>query len=301
MNAERSTITLADGRRVEVLAEGPGDGLLLVTHHGTPGGGLVTYRPKAEAELARGLRSIHFSRPGYGDSTPRPGRSVADVAGDVAEILDVLGAETFVTWGASGGGPHALACAALLPGRCLAAATIAGAAPRDAAGLDWLAGMGPENIEEFRAAEGGEADLTAYLEKEAASLGAVTGADIIEGLGGLIGDADKAVLTGEYADYQASALKAALRSGIAGWREDDLAFISDWGFSFAADAGASVAIWQGDQDRMVPFGHGQWLAAHVPGAQAHLLPGEGHLSLAEHHYGQILDDLIARASRGAHR
>ena len=301
MNAERSTIMLADGRRVQVLAEGPGDGLPLVTHHGTPGGGLVTYRTKTEAELARGMRSIHFSRPGYGDSTPRPGRSVADVAGDVAEILDALGAETFITWGASGGGPHALACAALLPGRCLAAATIAGPAPRDAAGLDWLAGMGPENIEEFRTAERGEADLTAFLEKEAGGLGAVTGAGIVEGLGGLIGDVDKAVLTGEYADYQASALKAAVRSGIAGWRADDLAFISDWGFSFGVDGGASVAVWHGDQDRMVPFGHGQWLAAHVPGATAHLLPGEGHLSLAEHHYGEILDDLIARASRGAHR
>ena len=123
MNAERSTITLADGRTVEVLTEGPPDGLPLVSNHGTPGGGLVSYPPMTETELARGLRTIHFARPGYGQSTPRAGRSVADVAGDVAEILDALGAETFITWGASGGGPHALACAALLPGRCLAAAS----------------------------------------------------------------------------------------------------------------------------------------------------------------------------------
>jgi pimeloyl-ACP methyl ester carboxylesterase len=312
VNAERSTITLADGRTVEVLTQGPPDGLPLVTHHGTPGGGLVTYPPKTETELARGLRTIHFARPGYGESTPRAGRSVADVAGDVAEILDALGAERFITWGASGGGPHALACAALLPARCLAAATIAGVAPSDAEGLDWLAGMGPENIAEFGAAQRGAADLTAYLEKEAAGLGDLTGADIINGLGGLIGDADKAVLTGEYADYQAASLRASLRTGIAGWHEDDLAFVTGWGFSFgsaapgaaavpgtAGDAGAwaPVAIWQGDDDRMVPFGHGQWLAARIPGARAHLLPGEGHLSLAEHHYGEILDDLLRLAGR----
>ncbi len=259
----------------------------------------MTYPPKAEAELARGLRAIHFARPGYGDSTPQPGRAVADVAGDVEGILDALGVATFITWGASGGGPHALACAALLPDRCLAAATIAGVAPSDAEGLDWLAGMGPENIEEFGAAQRGEADLTAFLEKEAAGLGNLTGADIIDGLGGLIGDADKAVLTGEYADYQASALKASVRTGIAGWRDDDIAFVADWGFPLGpAGLPVPVALWQGDDDRMVPFSHGQWLAARVPGAQVHLLPGEGHLSLAERHYGEILDDLLRLAGLG---
>ena len=171
-------------------------------------------------------------------------------------------------------------------------------APREAPGLDWLAGMGPENIAEFGAAVAGPAELTGYLEKEAAGLGSVTGASIIEGLGGLIGDADKAVLTGEYADYMAASLHASVDPGVAGWFEDDLAFVAGWGFSFGADA-APVAIWQGDDDHMVPFGHGQWLAAHVPGAQAHLLPGEGHLSLSVNHYGQILDDLLALAGRGA--
>ena len=210
-----ATITLADGRRIAVLAEGPEDGIPLVRHHGTPGGGLVPYPPMTETELARGFRSIHLARPGYSQSTPRPGRRVADVAGDVAEILDALGAGTFLTIGWSGGGPHALACAALLPGRCLAAASVAGVAPREAAGLDWLAGMGPENIEEFRAAEAGPAELTAFLEKDAAGLGSVTGASIIEGLGGLIGDADKAVLTGEYADYMAASLHASVDPGLA--------------------------------------------------------------------------------------
>ena len=171
-------------------------------------------------------------------------------------------------------------------------------APREAAGLDWLAGMGPENVEEFGAAEAGPAELTAFLEREAADLGSVTGASIIEGLGGLLGDADKAVLTGEYADHMAASLHASVGTGLDGWFEDDQAFVAGWGFSFGADA-APVAIWQGGDDRMVPFGHGQWLAAHIPGAQAHLLPGEGHLSLSVNHYGQILDDLLALAGRAA--
>jgi pimeloyl-ACP methyl ester carboxylesterase len=304
MQTERLTIALTDGRTVEVLALGPPGGLPLVVHHGTPGGGLVPYEPTSEIAIGHGLRVIHFARPGYSRSSPRPGRRVANVAGDVAEILDALGAETFVTHGTSGGGPHALACAYLLPGRCLAAASIAGVAPRDAEGLDWLAGMGPENIEEFAAAESSPADLTAFLEKEAGALGAVTGGDIIAGLGGLIDDADKAVLTGEFADYRAAALRAAVARGIAGWYEDDMAFASDWGFDLGPDSApvtgvpdlddqpAPVAVWQGDQDRMVPFSHGQWLAAHLPGARVHLLPGEGHISLEHHHYNDILTDLL---------
>jgi pimeloyl-ACP methyl ester carboxylesterase len=307
MQTERLTIALTDGRTVEVLALGPPGGLPLVVHHGTPGGGLVPYDPPTEIAIRHGLRVIHFARPGYSRSSPRPGRRVANVAEDVAEILDALGAETFVTHGTSGGGPHALACAYLLPGRCLAAASIAGVAPRDADGLDWLGGMGPENIEEFGAAESSPADLTAFLEKDAAILGAVTGGDIITGFGGLIDDADKAVLTGEFADYRAAALRAAVARGIAGWYEDDMAFVSDWGFELGPGTApvtgepdldarpAPISVWQGDQDRMVPFSHGQWLAAHLPGAHAHLLPGEGHISLEHHHYDAILSDLLGLA------
>ncbi len=311
IESERRTIGLEDGRRVEILAAGPPEGLPLVLHNGTPSG-LVLYPPMIEAASVRGLRTVLPARPGYGGSTPQPGRRVADVAGDVAAILDALGADTFLTAGWSGGGPHALACAALLPGRCLAAATLAGVAPRDAAGLDWLAGMGPENIEEFAVAERGSEALTEFLAKAAHELAEVTGAEVAAGLGGLIAAADQAVLTGDFADYLAAAFRAAVSSGTAGWRDDDLAFASDWGFSFRADAPLSagtlvgagerrvpVAIWQGDQDRMVPFAHGQWLAGHVPGARAHLVRGEGHLSLVRHLYGDILDDLLHRAGIAA--
>jgi pimeloyl-ACP methyl ester carboxylesterase len=172
-------------------------------------------------------------------------------------------------------------------------------APYPAEGLDWLAGMGPENVAEFGAAMHGEAALTAFLDQEAATLAAVTGETVANALAGLVIEADKAVLTGEFANHVAACLRTALSSGVAGWRDDDLAFTSDWGFSLgwdspspAAEQPAPVAVWQGDQDRMVPFAHGQWLAAHVRGARVHLMPGDGHLSMTVSAFDRILDDLL---------
>jgi pimeloyl-ACP methyl ester carboxylesterase len=306
---ERRTVTRPDGRVIEFLVAGPADGLPLVLHEGTPCG-LVLYPPTVRAAALRGLRVVLAARPGYEGSTPRPGRRVVDVAGDTAAVLDDLGADSFVTAGWSGGGPHALACAAALPGRCLAAASIAGVAPYLASdgrrpegvssGLDWLAGMGPENVAEFGAALAGEAELTAFLRREAATMGAVTGQDVAQAFGGLVIEADQAVLTGQYADHVAACLRAALSSGIAGWRDDDLAFTRDWGFSLDGEPPLRAAIWQGDQDRMVPFAHGQWLAAAIPGARVHLMPGDGHLSMTVSAFDRILDDLLDLAGLERH-
>jgi pimeloyl-ACP methyl ester carboxylesterase len=295
MDAERRLVTLPDGRDIDLLLAGPADGLPLVMHEGTPVG-LVLFPATVQAAQDRHLQPILMARPGYERSTPRPGRRVADVAADVAAVLDALGLDTFVTAGWSGGGPHALACAALLPGRCLAAASIAGAAPHDARGLDWTAGMGPENVAEFGAAVAGPQALTEFLDREAASLGAVTGSGVAAALGGLIADADRAVLTGEFADHLAAAVHASVSTGIAGWRDDDLAFVADWGFTLDGNGKLPVAVWQGDQDRMVPYAHGQWLAANIPGARAHLLPGEGHLTIGVSGIGRILDDLLDLAN-----
>jgi pimeloyl-ACP methyl ester carboxylesterase len=291
VDTERRSITRPGGRVIEFLVAGPADGLPLVLHEGTPCG-LVLYSPTVRAAGLRGLRVILAARPGYEGSTPRPGRRVADVAEDTAAVLDDLGADSFVTAGWSGGGPHALACAAALPGRCLAAASIAGVAPYRAPGLDWMAGMGPENVAEFGAALRSEAELTAFLDREAATLSTVTGQDVAKAFGGLVIEADQAVLTGAYADHIAACLRAAVSTGIAGWRDDDLAFTRDWGFSLAGERPPRAAIWQGDQDRMVPFAHGQWLAGAIPGARVHLMPGDGHLSMTVSAFDQILDDLL---------
>lgn len=283
------TIGLPDGRTMEVLTAGPPDGLPVVMHHGTPAGP-VAWPATTDAARVRGLRLILPVRPGYAGSTPRPGRRVADVAGDVAAVLDALGCDAFVTAGWSGGGPHALACSALLRGRCLATAAIASVAPYQADGLDWLGGMGPENVREFGAAISGKAELSAFLGDGAAAMRTIQAEDLIAGLGGLLSDADKSVVTGEFAGYLAASLRSACSNGFEGWRDDDLAFVTGWGFPL--DAVGNVAIWQGSEDRMVPQAHGAWLAKHVPGAQARLRRGEGHLTFTARGLGEVFDDLI---------
>lgn len=295
INDDRALIPLPGGRTLDVLVSGPSDGLALVFHSGTPGG-LADPCPMTGAASARGLRTVRYARPGYSRSAPQPGRRVADAAADVAAILDWLGIGKFVTAGWSGGGPHALACAALLPGRCLAAASIAGIAPCDSPGLDWLAGMANENVEEFGAAAAGEQELSQFLGAAAARLRDITGAALAAGLGGLVSAVDAAVASGDFADYLAASFREALRDGIAGWRDDDLAFVADWGFPAGPrDLQVPVSIWQGDQDLMVPRAHGEWLAAHLAGARRRILPGQGHLTLVTTAFGEILDDLIDMA------
>jgi pimeloyl-ACP methyl ester carboxylesterase len=292
-DVQQLVVHAPDGRKLQVLMSGPAEGLHLVFHTGTPGG-LVPFGSLFEAAASRGIKCVLYARPGYSGSDPEPGRTVADAAGDVAVILDRLGTERFVTAGWSGGGPHALATAALLPGQCLAAATIAGIAPHGADGLDWLAGMAEENVAEFGATLQGEAEITAFLQSAAEVLADVTGDQVAAELGGLASEADRAALTGDFADYLAASFRAALKDGIAGWRDDDLAFAKDWGFSLD-QLQAPLSIWQGDQDAMVPYAHGQWLAKRMPNANAHLLPGDGHLTLVLSRIGEILDELVAQA------
>lgn len=287
------TIRTSDGRVLEVVSQGPPDALPLVFHGGTPIAA-VLYPPIVDAAVDAGLRFITYSRPGYATSDPMPGRSVADAAADVAVVLDAFGAQQFVTIGWSGGGPHALACAALLPDRCAAAATIAAVAPYPAAGIDWLAGMGEENVEEFGAALQGESALSAYLKEEAVGLSQVTASDLDDALGDLVSDIDRASLTGRFAEWAAASFRKAVSAGIAGWRDDDLAFVKPWGFD-VGQIKRPVALWQGAQDRMVPSSHGQWLAAHMPTAKARLLQGEGHLSVGVGAFGLIVEDVVRLA------
>jgi pimeloyl-ACP methyl ester carboxylesterase len=286
-------VTTPDGRALQVVDPG-GDGLPCVFHHGTPGGPVVDERAVAAAADA-GLRLISYARPGYGASSPSPGRTVAQAAQDTAAVLDRLGLGEFVTYGWSGGGPHALACAALLPGRCLAAASVAGVAPDGAEGLDFLEGMAAENVEEFGLARQGRSVLTPYLNAMVTPLRAVTGEQLAEAFGGLLSDVDVAALTPEVAALLARSLREGLAVEADGWLDDDLAFTRHWGFD-VFDVAVPVAVWQGGQDRMVPFAHGQWLAAHLPTARLHLHPGHGHVSLLVQELPAVLRDLYALAA-----
>jgi pimeloyl-ACP methyl ester carboxylesterase len=289
-------LTSSDGRVLNVYVQGPDDGTPLISHHGTPGAG-VPMPSFVSAAAERGLRWVSYSRPGYGDSTRVEGRDVADCVRDVAEIADRLGADRFFTSGGSGGGPHTLACAALLPDRVRGCAAIACPAPWGAEGLDWLAGQGPENVEEFGAALEGSEALEAYLTKESKELAGVGDPqELIDAFGtGLLPDVDRAAITGEFATTLIASTKRAVTNGVWGWFDDDMAFLRAWGFSLDAIT-VPVALWQGKQDKMVPFAHGEWMAAHVPGARPRLLEDHGHLSLAVSSFPQILDDLLEHAN-----
>jgi pimeloyl-ACP methyl ester carboxylesterase len=283
-------LALPDGRVLETWISGPADGLPFVFHHGTPG----SARPNRAIERAvhaRGLRFVGFSRPGYADSTRRPGRSVVDVVDDTAAVLASIGADAALVGGWSGGGPHALACAARLP-QAAATLVIAGVGPARALDLDFLAGMGQDNLDEFGAAFDSEATLRGYLEAQRPALLATTAEGVIESMATLLPDVDRAVLTDEFGADMAASFGDALRLSVDGWLDDDLAFVGSWGFSLD-EITRPVLLWQGEEDLMVPFGHGRWLAAHVPGVTAHLLPGEGHLSIGVGAIDRMLDELVA--------
>jgi pimeloyl-ACP methyl ester carboxylesterase len=284
-----TTITLTDGRELEVEVSGPDGGRVLVFHHGTPGGS-EQMRAMARAAWARGLRLVTWSRPGYGASTRQAGRSVADVVADTAAVLDHLGAESCLVAGWSGGGPHALACGALLPDRVRGVLCIAGVAPYAAEGLDFLAGMGEDNIEEFGAALEGEHTLRPWLDAQRPEMLELTADAVADSLGNLVPPVDVVVLTGEFAEDLASEFRQALSVGVDGWLDDDLAFTRPWGFELA-DITVPTYLWQGSDDLMVPFAHGRWLAGRIPGVTAHLEQGEGHLSIGIGALDRMLDEL----------
>jgi pimeloyl-ACP methyl ester carboxylesterase len=284
-------LTAPGGRTLDVHLAGPEGGTPVLFHHGTPGAGLPS-PDLVTAFTERNLRYIGVARPGYAGSSRQPGRSVADVAHDAVAVLDELGVDRSYAMGWSGGGPHTIACAALLPDRMIAATVIASAAPYDAAGLDFLAGMGRENIDEFGAAIAGTRQLTPFLEAWAPQMRIVTGEQVADALGDLIPPIDRAALTGDFADAVAEDIRHGLEGGIWGWHDDDLAFVRPWGVDLASIR-VPMTLWQGEQDRMVPFAHGAWLAQHLPAVRAHLLPDQGHLSLAVSSIGLILDELVA--------
>jgi pimeloyl-ACP methyl ester carboxylesterase len=286
-------LRLADGRSLDVWYDDAPEaaGLVpLIFHAGTPGSGLDFDRFTAAARR-RGLRLVSWSRPGYGSSTRQPGRRVADVAADTAAVLDHLAADRAFVLGHSGGGPHALACAALLADRVLGTALIAGVAPWGAEGLDWLEGMGAENHEEFGAALRSDPELEAFLGPFRDQILGITGPEVAAMFRDLVDDVDRAALTGEYAQFVADQMREGQRESFAGWFDDDKAFVRPWGFDLDTIPGI-VHVWQGAHDRMVPFAHGRWLAEHLGNACPHLHPEHGHMSLAVAGFPAIVDSLV---------
>jgi pimeloyl-ACP methyl ester carboxylesterase len=286
------TITTADGRALGVHECGDPVGKPVLVHHGTPSSG-IAYRPHEELAREQGIRLIGYDRPGYGESTRDAGRDVAACVADVHAIADALGLDRFASWGISGGGPHVLACAALCDERLVAVASLAAVAPYEADGLVWLEGMGEENHVEFGAALEGPEPLGAFLEHARAEHVAADAKTLIEVFGQLLGPEDRSVLTGAFADYVLASARHGLEHGYDGWFDDDVAFTLPWGFDLA-QIDRPVLLLHGDDDRFVPVSHGRWLAERIPGVEARIDAGDGHLTLIERRLRETNEWLLAR-------
>jgi pimeloyl-ACP methyl ester carboxylesterase len=256
-------------------------------HNGTPNSRLMFERDVARAER-QGIRLISYDRPGYGGSTPQPGRTVADCAEDVRAIAAALRIERVAVWGISGGGPHAIACAALLADLVPAVAVLAASAPWGAPGLDYFAGMGELNVEDMRLLLSDPAAARAKCEQDRLEMLELTPDRLSDYLRTLLAPVDAKVLTGELAQYLIDAGRSGLAPGSEGWWEDDVALLAPWGFELESIR-TPVLLLHGRQDRFVPIAHGEWLANHLPGVQAELTDEDGHLTLTDRH----LDDVHA--------
>ena len=217
---------------------------------------------------------------------------MADCADDVRAICADLGIDALAMWGASGGGPHVLACAALLPDLVVAAATLASLAPFDADGLDYFDGMAPENVDDTVLYLSDPAAARAKTERDRAEIldegpdGAAEPADgEAGGFGPVLPPVDVAAIEGGLGDFFGTAMKDGLAPGSEGWWEDNC-LLRPWGFSLS-DITVPVLLLHGRQDIFVPFGHGQWLAAHIPGVTPVLLDGDGHLSLLQNRVPEV--------------
>ena len=301
------TVRTADGRVLAVEEAGDPAGRPVLVHGGTPGSRLL-YGPHVRDAAERGLRLIGYDRPGYGGSSAQPGRTVADCAGDVRAICADLGIERLAMWGASGGGPHVLACAALLPDLVAAAASLASLAPFDADGLDYFDGMAPENVDDTLLYFTDEAAARAKTDRDRAEILAEAPGDATEtadggatdheatnheatnheepgGFGPALPAVDEAAIADGLGDFFSAAMRDGLAPGSDGWWEDNC-LLRPWGFS-VADITVPVLLLHGRQDVFVPFGHGQWLASHIPGVKPLLLDDDGHLSLLQNRVPEV--------------
>jgi pimeloyl-ACP methyl ester carboxylesterase len=291
----KRTVRTADGRRLTTQMYGDPDGKPVFLLHGTPGSRLGPH-PRSSVLHRLGVRLISFDRPGYGESDRLAGRQVADAAGDVRAIADAYGVRKFAVVGRSGGGPHALACAALLPERTTRAAVLVSLAPRGADGLDWFDGMSQSNITEFTAAAKGYERIAAHTKTVADAIRADP-ASLIARLHAELPDPDRRVV--EDRGIRSMLLETyaeALRTSDYGWIDDAIAFCSPWGFDLAA-VSVPVLLWHGANDVFSPASHARWLADRIPSATVIVRAGAAHFGALD-----VLPDILRwlSAARPAH-
>jgi len=270
------TVWAPDGRKLTVRVLGNSSGAPVFFMHGTPGSRLGPH-PRSQLLYHLGVQLIAYDRPGYGGSDRLPLRRVSHAASDVRAIADELRIDTFSVVGRSGGGPHALACATLLPDRVKRVAVLVGLAPRHAKGLDWYAGMAESNQREYTIAEAGVLELAKAIETSAEQI-RNDPARLLRDLGPELPLADWRVVAdnGIRVGLRRNFAEAVNRSG-AGWVDDARSFTQDWGFD-PADILAETLLWHGAQDVFSPVAHTRWLARAIPNASEHIEPNEAHFS-----------------------
>jgi len=281
----KRTVKTADGRRLATAVFGDPEGRPVFLLHGTPGS-RIGPRPRSAILHRLGVRLICFDRPGYGESDRQLGRRVCDAAADVSAIADAFGLDRFAVVGRSGGGPHALACAALLAERVTKVAVLVGLAPREADGLDWLDGMTESNITEYEAVSNGYAAIAAVTKATADAVRA-NPASLLAKLQPELPDPDLRVVTdpGIRSLLQA-AYAEALRMSPHGWIDDALAFYAPWGFD-PASVTVPVLLWHGANDNLSPVSHAKWLARRIPSAAVVVQAGAAHFGAID-----VLPDIL---------
>jgi pimeloyl-ACP methyl ester carboxylesterase len=218
---------------------------------------------------------VAYDRPGYGGSERRLGRTVADAAADVSAVADELGIDQFSVVGRSGGGPHALACAALLPHRVIRASVLVGIAPSDASGLEWRAGMTPANRHDYAIADQGVNRLTEWYESRAAKTRA-NPASMLDFLDSQLPESDRRVLSDfGIKEMLESNFVEAFRESAAGWVDDTLAFLTPWGFEMD-QINRPVLLWHGEMDVFAPISHSRWLVDRIADAKLRVAHGAAH-------------------------
>lgn len=282
-------IGVPDGRYLAVETWGDPRGFPVFLLHGTPGSRTGPV-PRAPLLYQLGIRLISYDRPGYGDSTRQKGRTVADAAMDVLDLADKLDVAEFSIVGRSGGGPHALACAALISQRRLRrVAVLVGLAPHDAKGLDWFDGMTESNVSDYETVtHDDEAAVVADLTRRAEEIKRDPEA-LLHALEKEMPDPDRRITSD--AGIRRRLLEAyrdALKCGADGWIDDVLAFRVPWGFELGKIR-IPVRLWHGGRDVFSPPEHSRWMARQIPEATIEVEPGAAHFGAME-----ILPRVLAR-------
>lgn len=289
---EEHEVATQDGRVLKVLEDGDRMGRPVLVHNGMPNSRLL-FAPDVRSARRLGIRLISYDRPGYGGSTRRPGRSVADCAEDVRAIARALDIDRLGVWGISGGGPHAIACAAVLPDLVTSVGVLASVAPWGAEGLDYFAGTGEWNVEQVSLMLEDPAAARAKCEDNRVQMLTQTLPELMEFLKTLLAPVDAAALTGELGQYVIDATRSGMATSSDGWWDDGLAILEPWGFEFGSIR-TPVLLLHGRHDRFVPFAHGEWLARTIPGVDARLTDDDGHLTLTTHHLDEVHSWLLER-------